>query len=492
MTDAIIREAEPNDLPEIGRLWRELQDSSAAYEPRLTPNPQASAWFQSYLHDQLDNANCAVYVADLRAGSSATPSARSCSARPCKPRECGYIADLCVHAEFRGRGLGRRLYERLRAWFLSRGIESIEVQVVRANPASQTFWRKMGFTDFLTHPAQRFVGAALRAALSLKLENIMPTIAILPGDGIGPEIMHEGVKVLQAAAKKHDLHLDLHEALVGGAAYDATGHPLPPETLALAQRADAIYLGAVGGPKYDNIPDPNLRPERGALLPLRQKLGLYANLRPCVLYASLAAACPLRPDLVEGGFDILVVRELTGGLYFGQPKGWEGDRALDTCVYTRAEITRIAHVAFKAAEKRPHRRVLSVDKANVLETSRLWRETVTHVAREYRHVTLSHQLVDATAMDLVRRPQSFDVIVTENLFGDILSDEAAQLTGSLGMLPLGVPGRTPDRRRHVRPVRTVPRQRPRHRRHRPGQPPGHHPLRRAAPALLPRCRGRRL
>ena len=229
--------------------------------------------------------------------------------------------------------------------------------------------------------------------------------------------------------------MDLHEALVGGAAYDATGHPLPPETLALAQRADAIYLGAVGGPKYDAIPDPNLRPERGALLPLRQKLGLYANLRPCVLYASLAAACPLRPDLVEGGFDILVVRELTGGLYFGQPKGWEGDRALDTCVYTREEITRIAHVAFKAAEKRPNRRVLSVDKANVLETSRLWRETVTQVAKEYPHVTLSHQLVDATAMDLVRRPQSFDVIVTENLFGDILSDEAAQLTGSLGMLP---------------------------------------------------------
>ena len=271
----------------------------------------------------------------------------------------------------------------------------------------------------------------------------MPTIAILPGDGIGPEIMHEGVKVLQAAAKKHDLHLDLHEALVGGAAYDATGHPLPPETLALAQRADAIYLGAVGGPKYDAIPDPNLRPERGALLPLRQKLGLYANLRPCVLYPSLASACPLRADLVEGGFDILVVRELTGGLYFGQPKGWEGDRALDTCVYTRAEITRIAHVAFRAAEKRPNRRVLSVDKANVLETSRLWRETITQVAKEYPHVALSHQLVDATAMDLVRRPQSFDVIVTENLFGDILSDEAAQLTGSLGMLPSASLGERP-------------------------------------------------
>ena len=262
----------------------------------------------------------------------------------------------------------------------------------------------------------------------------MSTIAILPGDGIGPEIMHEGVKVLQAAARKHGLRLDLYEALVGGAAYDATGHPLPPDTLDLARRSDAVYLGAVGGPKYDAIPDPNLRPERGALLPLRRHLGLYANLRPCVLYPSLASACPLRPDLVEGGFDILVVRELTGGLYFGQPKGWEGDRAIDTCVYTREEITRICHVAFQAAEKRD-RRVLSVDKANVMETSRLWRETVTEVAKEYPNVTLSHQLVDACAMDLVRRPQSFDVIVTENLFGDILSDEAAQLTGSLGMLP---------------------------------------------------------
>jgi len=262
----------------------------------------------------------------------------------------------------------------------------------------------------------------------------MAKIAVMAGDGIGPEIMAEGLKVLHAAASKYDLTLDLTEALVGGAAYDATGHPLPPETLVLAEESDAIYFGAVGGPQYDAIPDPNLRPERGALLPLRQKLELYANLRPCVLYASLAVACPLRPDLVEGGFDILVVRELTGGLYFGLPKSWEGDRAVDTCVYTKDEITRIARVGFEAAEKRG-RKLLSVDKANVLETSRLWRETVTQLASEYPHVELSHQLVDATAMDLVRRPQSFDTIVTENLFGDILSDEAAQLTGSLGMLP---------------------------------------------------------
>ena len=262
----------------------------------------------------------------------------------------------------------------------------------------------------------------------------MPTIAVLAGDGIGPEIVAEGVKVLRAVAARHDLSLEFHEGLVGGAAYDATGHPLPTETLDLAQSSDAVFFGAVGGPKYDAVPDPNLRPERGALLPLRRTLELYANLRPCVLYPALAAASPLRPDLVQGGFDVLVVRELTGGLYFGQPKEWDGDRAVDTCVYTRDEIARIAHTGFQAAQSRG-KRLLSVDKANVLETSRLWRDTVTKVAADYPDVQLSHQLVDACAMDLVRRPQAFDVIVTENLFGDILSDEAAQLTGSLGMLP---------------------------------------------------------
>lgn len=262
----------------------------------------------------------------------------------------------------------------------------------------------------------------------------MPTIAVLAGDGIGPEIVAEGVKVLQAVAAQQNLDLTFQDALVGGAAYDQTGHPLPTETLSLVQQSDAVYFGAVGGPKYDAIPDPNLRPERGALLPLRQKLELYANLRPCVLYPALADASPLRSDLVQGGFDILVVRELTGGLYFGQPKAWNGDRAVDTCVYTRAEIERITRIGFQAARARS-KRLLSVDKANVLETSRLWRETVTQVAREFPDIELSHLLVDAAAMDLTRRPKAFDVIVTENLFGDILSDEAAQLTGSLGMLP---------------------------------------------------------
>jgi 3-isopropylmalate dehydrogenase len=263
----------------------------------------------------------------------------------------------------------------------------------------------------------------------------MALIAILKGDGIGPEIMDEGVRVLRAAAQKFALDLDLREALVGGAAYDDGGHPLPDATLALCKDADAVYLGAVGGPKYDLIPDPNLRPERGALLPLRKHLGLFANLRPARLYAALAGACPLRADKVEGGFDILVVRELTGGLYFGQPKSYVGDEAVDTCRYTRSEVERICHVAFKAAQKRPRRLVTSVDKANVMETSRLWRETVIEVAKQYPDVTLNHILVDAAAMALVKNPKAFDVIVTENLFGDILSDEAAEITGSLGMLP---------------------------------------------------------
>ena len=272
----------------------------------------------------------------------------------------------------------------------------------------------------------------------------MAVVAVLRGDGIGPEIMEQGVRALRACADKFGIELELLEALIGGAAYDAVGHPLPPETLALCETADAIYLGAVGGPKYDKIPDPNLRPERGALLPLRKKLELFANLRPARLYPALSQACPLRADKVVGGFDMLVVRELTGGLYFGEPKSYIGDEAVDTCRYTRAEIERIAHVAFRAASERPRKMLTSIDKANVLETSRLWRETVTAVAGQYPDVTLNHLLVDAAAMALVKAPQSFDVMLAENLFGDILSDEAAELTGSLGMLPsasLGQGGR---------------------------------------------------
>jgi 3-isopropylmalate dehydrogenase len=262
----------------------------------------------------------------------------------------------------------------------------------------------------------------------------MPQIALLAGDGIGPEIVAEAAKALRAIDARFSIGLTLQESLVGGAAYDATGHPLPAGTLALCKESDAVLLGAVGGPKYDTIEPPDLRPERGALLPLRKHLGLFANLRPAILPPVLARASSLRADIVKDGLDLLVVRELTGGLYFGQPKSNDGERAVDTCVYTRPEIERIARVGFEAARRRG-RRLCSVDKANVLETSRLWRSTVHAVARDYPDVEVTDMLVDNCAMQLVRDPRQFDVIVTENLFGDILSDEAAMLTGSLGMLP---------------------------------------------------------
>ncbi len=270
-------------------------------------------------------------------------------------------------------------------------------------------------------------------------------IAVLAGDGIGPEIVAEATKVMQAVASRHGFALELTPAPVGGAAYDATGHPLPPETLALCRTSDAVLLGAVGGPKYDAIQPPELRPEVGALLPLRRELGLFANLRLAKLFPALSGVSSLRPDLVADGLDILVVRELTGGIYFGQPKSRDADgmRAIDTCVYTRPEIERIARVGFEAARGRG-KKLCSVDKANVLETSRLWRETCIAIAVEYADVELSHMLVDTCAMQLVRDPRQFDVIVTENMFGDILSDEAAMLTGSLGMLPSASLGSAPS------------------------------------------------
>lgn len=269
-------------------------------------------------------------------------------------------------------------------------------------------------------------------------------IAVLPGDGIGPEIVETALRTLEAIASRYNVALRFEHALVGGCAYDATGHPLPPETLALCKGSDAVLLGAVGGPKWDAVQPASLRPEVGALLPLRRELGLFANLRPATLFPALASASSLRADLVEKGLDILVVRELTGGIYFGQPKGRDADgqRAVDTCIYTRTEIDRIARVGFEAARKRG-KRLCSVDKANVLDTSRLWREVVTEIAAEYADVELSHMLVDNCAMQLVRNPAQFDTIVTENMFGDILSDEAAMLTGSLGMLPSASLGSAP-------------------------------------------------
>ncbi len=257
-------------------------------------------------------------------------------------------------------------------------------------------------------------------------------IAVLPGDGIGKEIVVEALKVLRAL----DLGMELEEALVGGTAYEACGEPLPKATLDLARAADAILFGAVGDPRFDAIPR-DKRPEQ-AILGLRKELGLFANLRPATVYPELADASSLRPEVVAG-LDILILRELTGDIYFGKPRGIHilasGEReGFDTMRYSESEVRRIAHVGFAAARKRG-RKLCSVDKANVLDTSQLWREVVTEVAKDYPDVALSHMYVDNAAMQLVRNPKQFDVIVTGNMFGDILSDEASMLTGSIGMLP---------------------------------------------------------
>ena len=261
-------------------------------------------------------------------------------------------------------------------------------------------------------------------------------IAVLPGDGIGPEIMAEAVKVLHAL----DLSLEIETAPVGGAAYAELGHPLPASTLKLAQDADAILFGAVGDWKYDTL-DRHLRPEQ-AILGLRKNLGLFANFRPAICYEQLVNASSLKPELVAG-LDILIIRELTGDIYFGQPRGRRiatdghfpgAEEAFDTMRYSRPEIERIAHVAFQAARKRS-KRVTSVDKANVLETFQFWKDVVTEVGLQYPDVVLDHMYVDNAAMQLIKAPKKFDVIVTGNMFGDILSDEASMLTGSIGMLP---------------------------------------------------------
>lgn len=260
-------------------------------------------------------------------------------------------------------------------------------------------------------------------------------VLVLSGDGIGPEVMAETLKVLEVLRRRKGLRLSLDTGLIGGAAVDATGGPLPAETVAKSQAADAVLLAAVGGPKWDKI-EWSLRPERG-LLGIRSALGLFANLRPAVLYPQLASASSLKSDLVAG-LDVLIVRELTGDVYFGQPRGVrvrDGEReAFNTMIYRESEIERILKVGFDLARQRG-RRLCSVDKANVLEVSGLWRETAERVAKDYPDVALSHLYVDNAAMQLVRQPKQFDVLVTGNLFGDILSDEASMLTGSIGMLP---------------------------------------------------------
>lgn len=262
-------------------------------------------------------------------------------------------------------------------------------------------------------------------------------IAVLAGDGIGPEVMAATLEVLCVLQRRYALRLELTEALVGGAAIEQFATPLPPSTLAICEQSDAILFGSVGGPQWTHLP-PDEQPERGALLPLRSHFGLFANLRPGICFPALSQTSPLDDRIVEGGFDVLVVRELTGGIYFGKPKGREvldhDVLAYDTMRYTRSEIERIAHIAFQSAQKRGGS-VCSVDKANVLASSMLWRETVDTIGKSYPDVRLSHLYVDNAAMQLIRDPKCFDVLLTSNLFGDILSDEIAILTGSLGMLP---------------------------------------------------------
>lgn len=262
------------------------------------------------------------------------------------------------------------------------------------------------------------------------------TIAVIKGDGIGPEVVSQAMKVLDVVAKKYNHQFEYREVLAGGCAIDACGTCLPEDTITTAKNADAVLLGAVGGPKWDNVPG-NERPER-ALLGLRKALGLFANLRPAILYPELADACPLKPELIRGGLDLVVVRELTGGIYFGEKETDVNEEnetyAYDIEKYSTKEIRRIAQVAFDMAMKR-NKKVTSIDKANVLDSSRLWRKVVAEVAENYPEVTLNHFYVDNAAMQLVRDPRQFDVMVTNNIFGDILSDEASQVTGSIGMLP---------------------------------------------------------
>ncbi|MBK4713950.1 MULTISPECIES: 3-isopropylmalate dehydrogenase [Tenebrionibacter/Tenebrionicola group] len=262
-------------------------------------------------------------------------------------------------------------------------------------------------------------------------------IAVLPGDGIGPEVMAQAMKVLDAVRQRFTMRITTSEYDVGGAAIDKHGMPLPAATVEGCEQADAILFGSVGGPRWEHLP-PAEQPERGALLPLRKHFKLFSNLRPARLYQGLDAFCPLRADIAANGFDILCVRELTGGIYFGQPKGREGsgmyEKAYDTEVYHRFEIERIARIAFESARKRG-KKVTSIDKANVLQSSLLWREIVSEIGKAYPDVELTHMYIDNATMQLIKNPAQFDVLLCSNLFGDILSDECAMITGSMGMLP---------------------------------------------------------
>lgn len=272
-------------------------------------------------------------------------------------------------------------------------------------------------------------------------------ISVLSGDGIGPEVMEQSLKILDKVTETFGFNIERQNCLVGGAAIDAKGCPLPEETVQSCEQSDAILFGSVGGPKWENLPA-DQQPERGALLPLRKRFGLFANLRPGVCLPALTHASPVKNELIPEGFDVLCVRELTGGIYFGVPKGIEANdgnpKAFDTMTYTRSEIERIAHIGFTAAMSRG-KRLVSVDKSNVLQCSILWRDVVNEISSQYPEVELSHLYVDNAAMQLIKQPASFDVLLTGNLFGDILSDEMAMISGSLGMLPSASLGEKNDK-----------------------------------------------
>lgn len=259
------------------------------------------------------------------------------------------------------------------------------------------------------------------------------TLSVLSGDGIGPEVMEEAIRILKHIESLSGINFVLNSALIGGIAIDQAGHALPAQTLEICQKSDAILFGSIGGPKWESLPA-SQQPERAALLPLRKHFELFANLRPAKIYPELAQASPIKNEIVSQGVDILIIRELTGGLYFGKPKELNDDRALDTMVYTRPEIERITHIAFQAAQKRS-KKLCSVDKANVLSSSVLWRKIVNEIHAQYPDIELQHMYVDNAAMQLIKIPYQFDVLLCENMFGDILSDEASMITGSIGMLP---------------------------------------------------------
>ena len=410
---AIIERAAPQDAQEILELQKIAYQSEAALHNDYTIPPLTQTLEE--MRAELDRQLFLKATSEGRIAGSVRAFVRDGTC---------FVGRLIVHPDWQNQGLGARLLSEIESAFGQ--VHRFELFTGHMSERNLAFYAKRGYRPF----KERKVSDALTLVF-LEKQRAEHRIAVLPGDGIGVEVIAEAEKVLIAVGERFGQRFVLEHGLAGGAAMDATGEPLPEATLALCRPAAAVLLGAVGDPKYDD-PRARVRPEQ-ALLGLRKGLGLFANLRPVWVYPALTGVSPLRPELL-GGVDLVVVRELTGGLYFGEPRVEGSERAVDTMVYTRAEVERIAHVAFGLARQR-RGKVTSVDKANMLACSRLWRQTVEAVGKDYPGIQLEHLLVDAAAMHLMKRPRDFDVILTGNMFGDILSDEAAVLAGSMGMLP---------------------------------------------------------